>query len=529
MRRCSNQVVEKGAYTRLPRLVSTPQTYPVLPPSETFSNEGNFCARIAGLASRGAFRALRASLRVIEPPPLWMTLLLGLIPLARAPLDMCIQKPGVQCTGIRATNKFDLHDDRYTSGAILVTIGDFLREGVDTTTLDGDTFGASATYEISLNDGKATRPYDTSNAKKVPGLGAHSDGQHYAVKCGHQEWARHLGLCTIHIESAPFALGAMELNESVALGNFPMPKHYKPGVNFNHAPASFYSTSLAMLFVLFPISNSSSTHALELIRIPILKADSKHWDARMEVLNGGMGRNFSLCSTPPCASGSEYRHMTASTFHLEHLGVNLGNHESLVVYDDLQVIGLQDTSVDYDHSTVPSECCDTSGNTVPNCAHMYYFRYGVPCEGGKLEGDPGCTEAGHRGLLPLPNLGSLTTLVDARYAPAMIYTCISDGAGGINITASNIANVPDPYCMPKNGHTPADCLDFEHHPSYRLFHIPSANITTDPFLEKTPGGVPVWSILLLVILGCLVLVVAVALPLWWLLQGMKKHKYETVA
>merc|ERR1712195_250028 len=123
------------------------------------------------------------------------------------------------------------------------------------------------------------------------------------------------------------------------------------------------------------------------------------------------------------------------------------------------------------------------------CINMAYFRFGAPCDGGK--GNPDCTEAGQRGLLPLPNLASLTTLVDARYAPAMIYTCSDDGAGGINVTASNVANIPDPYCAPLNGRKPADCEDFEHKPSFRLFHIPAANITLDPFLEETPAGVPI--------------------------------------
>ena len=129
----------------------------------------------------------------------------------------------------------------------------------------------------------------------------------------------------------------------------------------------------------------------------------------------------------------------------------------------------------------------------------------------------------------MPNLGSLTTLVDSRYLPAMIYTCSSDGVGGINVTASNVANIPDPYCAPLHGRKPADCMEFEHKPSFRLFHLPAANITLDPFLEETPAGVPVWSIVLIVIFGCLVLAVAVALPLWWLLNQMKKHKYQTVA
>merc|ERR1711865_1134560 len=290
----------------------------------------------------------------------------------------------------------------------------------------------------------------------------------YQVKCGKQEWAKSLELCTFHIEDAPFSLNPLEVNESVALGNFPMPDHYKLNPHFNHAPTSFYSSILNTLFVLFPISNASSTRALELIRLQILKEDSKHWDGRMEALNGVMGRNFSLCSKPPCTTGSAYRHMTTSTFHLEHMGgITLSeDHQQFVLYDD---------------------------------------------------------------LLPLPNLGSLTTLVDARYAPAMIYTCSSDGAGGINVTASNVANIPDPHCAPLDGRKPADCMEFEHKPSFRLFHLPAANITLDPFLEETPAGVPVWSIVLIVIFGCLVLAVAVTLPLWWLLNQMKKHKYQTVA
>jgi uncharacterized membrane protein len=40
--------------------------------------------------------------------------------------------------------------------------------------------------------------------------------------------------------------------------------------------------------------------------------------------------------------------------------------------------------------------------------------------------------------------------------------------------------------------------------------------------------VPVWSIVLIVIFGCLVLAVAVVLPVWWFLN-QKKHKYQTVA
>ena len=73
------------------------------------------------------------------------------------------------------------------------------------------------------------------------------------------------------------------------------------------------------------------------------------------------------------------------------------------------------------------------------------------------------------GLLPLPNIGSLNTLVDARFAPATIYLQ-PDGKGGINVTKSNIANVPDPYCAPRDGR----CLqtrDFDYKP-FRLFHLP---------------------------------------------------------
>jgi hypothetical protein len=446
--------------------------------------------------------------------------------------DICIHRPGLQCTAIRGTDKFDLHNDRYTSGAIFVNIANYLREEIGATPLDGDLYGASATYEIALDDGAYTRPRDfMDDTVKVPGLGVPSDHLKYEVKCGQQEWAKRLELCTFHIEEAPFSLNPLEANESVALGNFPMPDHYKLNPHFNHAPTSFYSSRLNMLFVLFPISNASSTRALELIRLPILKEDSKHWDGRMEALNGVMGRNFSLCSKPPCTTGSAYRHMTATTFNLEHMGgVTLSeDHQEFIVYDDHQIVGLRSTSVDVDHvGPAHAECCDTSGRVVPNCVNMAYFRFGKPCDGGKA-GDPDCTEAGQRGLLPLPNLGSLTTLVDSRYAPAMIYTCSSDGAGGINVTASNVANIPDPYCAPLHGRKPADCMEFEHKPSFRLFHLPAANITLDPFLEETPAGVPVWSIVLIVIFGCLVLAVAVALPLWWLLNQMKKHKYQTVA
>ena len=445
--------------------------------------------------------------------------------------DVCIHRPGLQCTSIRATNKFDLHNDMYTSGAIFINVANYLREDISATPLDGDLYGASATYEIALDDGAYSRPREFQDEiEEVPGLGIPSTGQKYQVKCGKQDWAKALGLCTFHIEEAPFSLNPLEANESVALGNFPMPDHFKLGPHFNHAPASFYSSNLNMLFVLFPISNASSTNALELIRIPILKEDSKHWDGRMEALNGVMGRNFSLCAKPPCATGSAYRHMEASTFHLEHMGgITMSeDHKEFVVYDDLQIVGLQSASVEIDHvGPAHAECCDTTGRMVPNCINMAYFRFGAPCDGGK--GNPDCTEAGQRGLLPLPNLASLTTLVDARYAPAMIYTCSDDGAGGINVTASNVANIPDPYCAPLNGRKPADCEEFEHKPSFRLFHIPAANITLDPFLEETPAGVPIWSIVLIVIFGCLVLAVAVALPLWWLLNQMKKHKYQTVA
>jgi len=475
-----------------------------------------------------------------------MQFLLGLVQLARTPQwdkdwnkDLCMRQPGVQCTLIRTTNKFDMHDDHYTAGAILINVANYLREEIDATPLDGDTYGASATYELSLNDGKATRQNMEFQRDdlKVPGLGAASDGQKYQVKCGRQEWARRLGLCTFHVEhpgvnvttGKPISLNPQEASESVALGNFPMPHHFKPGPLFDNVPASFYSSSLSTLFVLFPTSNASSSSALELIRIPILKEDSVHWDERMERLNGGMGRNFTLCSVKPCSTGAEYRHMTTSTFHVEHLGVTFGTgQQKMVLYDDLQVIGLQGTSAQYDQLMSPSraECCDTSGKMVPNCANFVYFHYAAPCE---HEGNPECTEAEGRGLLPLPNLGSLTTLVDARYAPAMIYTCSSDGANGINVTATNIANIPDPYCTPLDGRSPADCQTFDHKPSLRTYRIPSANINTEPFLEETPAGVPVWIIVILIIFGCLVLFVAVVLPLLWLLQQMKKHKYQTVA
>jgi hypothetical protein len=476
-----------------------------------------------------------------------MQMLLGLIPLALLDAggdhhpdgthwdnDLCIHRPGLQCTSIVATNKFDLHNDRYTSGAVFIEIGNYLRDKIDATPLDGDLYGASATYEIALDDGAYTRPREfQKDIEKVPGLGVPSSSQvKYQVKCGKQEWAKRLGLCTFHIEEAPFSLNPQEINESVALGNFPMPEHVKMGGHYNEAPASFYSSSLNMLFVLFPIRNASSTRALELIRIPILKEDSKHWDGRMEALNGVMGRNFSLCKKPPCTAGSEYRHMTASTFHVKQLGgiTVADDHQEILVYDDLQIVGLRSASPTVDHvGPAYAECCDTSGRIVPNCVNMAYFRFGAPCDFGKTEGGPDCTDMGQRGLLPLPNLGSLTTLVDARYAPAMIYTCTSDGAGGINVTASNVANIPDPYCAPLHGHTPADCEEFEHKPSFRLFHLPAANITLEPFLQETPAGVPVWSIVLIVIFGCLVLAVAVALPLWWLLNQMKKHKYQTVA
>jgi hypothetical protein len=480
-----------------------------------------------------------------------MQILLGLIPLAllgggddhndhpglddsvpQWEKDICIHRPGLQCTAIRGTDKFDLHNDRYTSGAVFIDIANYLRDEIDATPLDGDLYGASATYEIALDDGAYTRPRDfQDDIVKVPGLGVPSDGQKYQVKCGKQEWAKRLDLCTFHIEEAPFGLTGEEVNESVALGNFPMPDHYKLNSHFNHDPASFYSSNLNLLFVLFPIGNTSSTRALELIRIPILKEDSKHWDGRMEALNGVMGRNFSTCSKRPCTKGSAYRQVTASTFHLEHLGgITISEDpQQFVVYDDLQIVGLRSASLKANHvGPSHAECCDTSGRIVPDCVNTAYFRFSKPCDGGKA-GEPECTEMGQRGLLPLPNLASLTTLVDSRYAPAMIYTCSSDGAGGINVTASNVANIPDPYCTPPDGRKPVDCLKFEHKPSFRLFHIPAANITLDPFLEETPAGVPVWSIVLIVIFGCLVLAVAVALPLWWLLNQMKKHKYQTVA
>ena len=41
--------------------------------------------------------------------------------------DLCMHKPGLQCTEIRGTNKFDLHNDRYTSGAVFVDLANYLR------------------------------------------------------------------------------------------------------------------------------------------------------------------------------------------------------------------------------------------------------------------------------------------------------------------------------------------------------------------------------------------------------------------
>jgi hypothetical protein len=470
---------------------------------------------------------------------------------------------GAQCTSIRATNKFELYDksatfaDRYASGGILVNVAEYFREEIDPEPFDGDTYGASATYEVAFKNGEATRLRDTeatAEAVEVPGLGIASNGQAYQVRCGEQEWSLHLGLCTFHDAldagwSTPNASNSYDLNASmsdghlgVALGNFPMPKHFNLAAHHDNI-ASFYSHSLGTLFVLFPIINGSGhTHAVELVRLPIPK-EKLHWDHRMEALNGGMGRNFTLCLTPPCERGeSELRRMTANTFQAEYLGVLFGHSPRMVMYDDLQVIGLQTDPDVVGLQTGPSDaletpahsrhalCCDSKGNTVPDCANMAYFRFGVPCvREGKLEADPACTEAGSRGLLPLPNLAAVTTLVDARYSPAMVYTCRPDGAGGIDITASNFANVPDPYCTPVDGQTPPDCHSFENHPSFRMYHIPAANISTEPFLEETTNGWPVSLIVVAVIFGCLVLAVAVVPLLWCLLREMEKHKYQTVA
>ena len=62
--------------------------------------------------------------------------------------DVCIHRPGLQCTSIRATSKFDLHNDMYTSGAIFINVANYLREDISATPLDGDLYGASATLSL---------------------------------------------------------------------------------------------------------------------------------------------------------------------------------------------------------------------------------------------------------------------------------------------------------------------------------------------------------------------------------------------
>ena len=424
-----------------------------------------------------------------------MPLLLGLNVLARSAQDVCLHEPGLSCTSIRATN---------ASGILMLGIGQYMRDVIDTTPMEGDSFGASASYQINARTGTTARldPTDSASmAMAVPGLGPLSDSsQKYKVVCGGSDASFTNQRCTF---SSP------DIDDDAPLGNFPWPNHY--GTGYHHeAPSSFFSESLSMLFVLFPLNAS-----FELYRLPISS------DMHGRTANDGLGRNYSLSE-----KADPMRRVTLTAFRAEHLGIKHDNwihglNPLPLVYDDLKVVGLP-THVDVTPTSHP-ECCNTLSTTVPNCADVNYFHYDAPCEGT----ENGCTGAGRRGLLPLPNLGSPTTLLDTRYSPPMIYTCRPDGAGGLKISESNLYN--QSICTPLDGPTPAACKHNATKPSSRAFTIPADEILMEPLTQRTPAGFPAWAIVLIVLVGGLVLVVAVALPLWWLLQKVwKQHKYTAV-
>ena len=204
-------------------------------------------------------------------------LLQGLLPLARAgpqKATLCLHEPGLQCTSIRATNK---------SGTIVLNMGEYNRDEVDQINM----LASSASYEINAQNGNASKLASSSRvAKSVPGLGAVSDGQRYQVACGLQEWAFRSSLCTF---------SSIDIADGAVLGNFPWPTHFDLA---RHAPSSFHSASLSMLYVIFPLQ-----HTLILYRIPTPSDLAPH---------GQMGRNFTLRE-----GASDSRRVYSSAFHPE--------------------------------------------------------------------------------------------------------------------------------------------------------------------------------------------------------------------